>query len=203
MDPIVDKELFDQVQAILDKRYIPSKNDGTIKSPLAGLVKCANCGMNMQRLVIKENPYLLCNRPGCCASTRFSLVEERVLEYLERTLEQLTLSPTSALGGRDTSVLETSLETVRKELAATLRQKSRLYELLELEADILRTLQDAKAANPATLAAKIKYVLDNYSTSDAAQKNALLHSVIQTIVYHKEKKTKPTAFYLDFVLVPN
>ena len=226
--PIIDKELFDQVQAILDKRYIPSKNDGTIKSPLAGLVKCANCGMNMQRMVMKGEPYLLCNRPGCCASTRFVLVEERVLEYLGRTLEQLTLSPAAALAGRDTSVLETSLETVRKELAATQRQKSRLYELLELneydiptfrermesvrtkqaalerkEADTLRILQDAKTANPAALAAKIKYVLDNYSTSDAPQKNALLHSVIQTVFYHKEKKTKPTAFYLDFVLVPN
>ena len=226
--PIVDKELFDQVQAILDKRYIPSKNDGTIKSPLAGLVKCANCGMNMQRLVMKGDPYLLCNRPGCCASTRLPLVEERVLEYLERTLEQLTLSPAAVLGGRDTSVLETTLETVRKELAAVQRQKSRLYELLELgeydiptfrermevarskqaalerkEADALHTLQDAKTADPTALAAKIKYVLDNYSTSDAAQKNALLHSVIQTIFYHKEKKTKPTAFYLDFVLVPN
>ena len=127
-----------------------------------------------------------------------------------------------------TGYLETSLETVRKELAATQRQKSRLYELLELneydiptfrermeavrtkqatlerkEADTLRILQDAKTADPAALAAKIKYVLDHYSTSDAAQKNALLHSVIQTVLYHKEKKTKPTTFYLDFVLVPN
>ena len=182
----------------------------------------------MQRMVMKGTPYLLCTRPGCCASTRFALVEERVLEYLERTLEQLTLSPAAALAGRDTSVLETSLETVRKELAATQRQKSRLYELLELneydiptfrermeavrtkqatlerkEADTLRILQDAKTADPAALAAKIKYVLDHYSTSDAAQKNALLHSVIQTVLYHKEKKTKPTTFYLDFVLVPN
>lgn len=226
--PIIDKELYDQAQAILDKRYIPSKNDGTVKSPLVGLVKCANCGMNMQRLVMKGDAYLLCNRPGCCASTKVPLVEDRVLEYLARTLEQLTLSPTAALGGQDTSVLETSLETIRKELAAVQRQKSRLYELLELgeydiptfrermdvirnkqtnlerkEADTQRTLQDIKAADPAALAEKIKYVLDNYSTSNAAQRNALLRSVIQVIYYHKEKKTKPSAFYLDFVLVPN
>lgn len=225
--PIIDQELFDQVQAILDKRYIPSKNDGTIKSPLAGLVKCANCGMNMQRMVMKGTPYLLCNRPGCCASTRFSLVEERVLEYLERTLEQLTLSPTSVQTGQNTAVLKTSLEAIRKELAATQRQKSRLYELLELgeydiptfrermdvvrskqaalerkETDALRALQDAEAADPDALAKKIRYVLDNYSTSDGAHRNALLRSVLQTVWYHKEKKTKPTAFYLDFVLFP-
>lgn len=225
---IIDKELFDRVQAIMDKRYIPSKQDGTIKSPLAGLVKCANCGMNMQRLVMKGDPYLLCNRPGCCASTRFSLVEDRVLEYLEHTLEQLTLSPGPALAEKDTSVLETSLTAIRKELSAVQRQRARLYELLELdeydiptfhermeavrskqaslerkEADTLRALQDIKMADPISLAKKIRYVLDNYSTSDPPQKNALLHSVLQTVIYHKEKKTKPTAFYLDFILVPN
>lgn len=226
--PIVDKELFDQVQAILDKRYIPSKNDGTMKSPLAGLVKCANCDMNMQRMVMKKEPYLLCTRPGCCASTRFALVEDRVLEYLTQILEELTLSPADSLANRDTSVLETTLEAVQKELAATQRQKSRLYELLELNeydiptfrermevvrnkesslerkaADTLRAIQDTKTADPSALAEKIRFVLDNYSTSDAAQRNALLHSVIQTVYYHKEKKTKPTAFYLDFILSPN
>lgn len=225
--PIIDKELFEQVQAILDKRYIPSKNDGTIKSPLAGLVKCSNCGMNMQRMIMKGTPYLLCNRPGCCASTRFSLVEDRVLEYLERTLEQLTLSPSGLQTGQDTSVLETTLDTIRKELAATQQQKSRLYELLELgeydiptfrermdvvrgkqatlerkEADTLRTIEDAKVSDPAALAEKIKYVLEHYPTSDGAHRNALLHSVLQTVWYHKEKKTKPTAFHLDFVLFP-
>ncbi|NBI08611.1 recombinase family protein [Colidextribacter sp. OB.20] len=226
--PIVDQELFDQVQAILDKRYIPSKNDGTVKSPLVGLVKCANCGMNMQRLVMKGEPYLLCNKPGCCASTKFSLVEDRVLEYLTRTLAELTLFPADTLASHDTSVLETTLDTVQKELASTQRQKSRLYELLELgeydiptfrermevvrnketvlerkATDTLRAIQDAKAADPAALAEKIRYVLENYATSDAAQRNALLHSVIQVIFYHKEKKTKPTAFYLDFILSPN
>lgn len=46
---IIDKELFGQVQDIMAGRYIPPANDGTIKSPLAGLVKCAVCGRNMQR----------------------------------------------------------------------------------------------------------------------------------------------------------
>ena len=49
---IVDRELFDRVQAIMAGRYIPSKRDGTVKSPLAGLVKCANCGMNLSLIHI-------------------------------------------------------------------------------------------------------------------------------------------------------
>lgn len=225
---IISQEIYDQVQEIFERRYIPSKNDGTVKSPLVGIVKCANCGNNMQRLVMKRSPYLLCNRPGCCASTRINLVEDRILEYLEHTLEQLTLSPADSLANHDTAVLETSLEAVRKELVATQRQKSRLYDLLELgeydiptfrermdvvrskqaalerkEADTLRALQDAQTADPVALAEKIKYVLANYPASNSAQRNALLHSVIQVVYYHKEKKTKQNAFYLDFILKPN
>lgn len=99
---IVDRELFDRVQAIMAGRYIPSKRDGTVKSPLAGLVKCANCGMNMQRMVMKRYPYLLCTRPGCCASTKFELVEKRVLDSLQDSLDQLSVRK-PASGVQDTS----------------------------------------------------------------------------------------------------
>ena len=49
-------------------------------------------------------------------------------------------------------------------------------------------------------AEKIKAVLDAYWLSDAPHRNALLHSVVEVITYHKEKKTKPSDFELDFVL---
>ena len=48
---IIDKELFGQVQDIMAGRYIPPANDGTIKSPLAGLVKCGGCGNHCQLTV--------------------------------------------------------------------------------------------------------------------------------------------------------
>ena len=47
---------------------------------------------------------------------------------------------------------------------------------------------------------KIRAVLAAYDTSDAAHRNALLKSVINVILYTKEKKTKPNDFYLDFDL---
>lgn len=219
--PIVEKELFDQVQAIMEDRYYPSKHDGTVKSPLAGLVKCANCGQNMQRLTMKKTPYLLCTRPGCCASTQFELVEHRLLDSLEDTLAELTLN-TESFQTRDTTVQETTLAAIRKELAAAQRQKSCLYELLELgeydiptfrermaavrdklaalekkEAETAQSIQDAKIADPAALAQKIRDVLENYDSSDAPGKNALLKSVVQVAWYHKDKKTKPSDFRLD------
>lgn len=220
--PIVEKEQFDLAQEIMAGRYTPSKNDGTVKSPLVGLVKCSNCGQNMQRMTMKGNPYLLCNRPGCCAATKFELVEGRILDHLEEALAKLTLSPDDFHADRDTTVLETSLEAIRKELAGAQRQKNRLYELLELgeydiptfrdrmeavrgkiaklekkESETVQSIAGAQTADPVALAEKIRIVLQSYSASDAAGRNALLKSVIQVVWYKKDKKTKPTEFYLD------
>ena len=223
---IVSQETYDQVQAVLAGRYIPSKRDGTVRSSLAGLVKCANCGQNMQRMTMKNQPYLLCTRPGCCASTKFELVEDRVLAYLEETLIRLELQQQAGVS-RDTSVQEAALEAVKKELAAAQRQKSRLYELLEMEEYDLPTfrermaavkekiaglerrqweaqqaIEDAKTADPASLAKKIRAVLDAYDAADPAGRNAMLKGVISTIQYQKEKKTRPTEFQLAFELKP-
>ncbi|WP_151076049.1 recombinase family protein [Flintibacter sp. KGMB00164] len=222
---IVDRELFDQVQAIMDGRYQPAKNDGTVRSPLAGLVKCVNCGQNMQRMVMKQKAYLLCMRPGCCSSTQFDLVEDQILDYLEDTLAKLTMDQPQHIPGRNTDVLETTLAAVKNELAGTDRQKNRLYELLELgeydlplfrermaavkekraalekkEAELERSLREVQCSNPALLAERIRAVLDAYGTADPAGKNSLLKSVLDTVWYQKEKKTKPSDFQLTFTL---
>ena len=223
---IVSQETYDQVQAIMAGRYIPSRRDGTVRSSLAGLVKCANCGQNMQRLTMKGIPYLLCTRPGCCAATKYEMVEARVLAYLEEALAHLEVERKAGMA-RDTSVADTALDAVRKELAAAQRQKSRLYELLELEEYDLPTFRErmaavkdkiaalerrqreaqqaadaARTADPAALAVKIRAVLDAYDAADAAGRNAMLKGVIEGITYQKAKKAKQTEFQLTFSLKP-
>ena len=224
---IIDQETYDKVQAIMAGRYIPSKRDGTVRSPLAGLVRCANCGGNMQRLAMKGTPYLLCTRPGCCASTRIELVEQRILDYLHEALARLELERQAGVSGRDTSVLDTTLAAIKKELTTAEGQKARLYELLEIgEYDIPtfrermaavkdkisglerrqreaeRAIQAAQTADPTSLATKIRAVLDAYNTSDAAGRNALLKGVIDTVWYTKAKKTRPADFQLRVDLKP-
>ena len=223
--PIIEKEVYDKVQDIMTGRYHPSHNDGTVKSPLAGLVKCGKCGGNMQRMVFrrKEQQYLLCVRKGCCASTKLELVEERILDHLRDTLEQIELEQPDHR--QDLTPLEETVSAISKELAAANRQKARLHELLEMGEYDLPTYRERMAAvkekladterrlveaqlrleqardyEPSVQADNIRAVLDAYSTSGAAHKNALLHSVIEVIIYHKEKKTKPADFQLDFVL---
>ena len=224
---IIDQETYDKVQAVMAGRYIPSKRDGTVRSPLAGLVRCAACGGHMQRMAMKGTPYLLCPRPGCCASTRFDLVERRVLDYLKDTLARLELERRADTSARDTSVLDTTLAAIKKELATAQGQKARLYELLEIgeydiptfrermaavkdkiaglerrQADTERAIRASSTADPAALAARIRAVLDAYGTADAAGRNVMLKGVIDTVWYTKPKRTPPTAFELRFDLKP-
>ena len=223
---IIEPEVYNTVQEILAGRYIPSKNDGTIKSPLAGLVKCAVCGRNMQRMEMHQGtPYLLCNTPGCCASAKFEFVENRVLQHLRKVLAELIVDKPTQPTGQHSAALQTDLTVIRKEQAAAQAQKNKLYELLEtgvydldtfrdrmdsvknkiasLEAKekaALRAIDDAQHADPAALAARIKALLDAYDTSDGAARNAMLKGVINVIWYTKKKKTKPQDFTLEYDL---
>ncbi len=221
--PIVDEALYSKVQDIMAGRRHPAHNDGTIKSPLAGLVQCAHCGGNMQRMNMKGQPYLLCPKPGCCAAAKFELVEARILSHLADTLAQLRIEPPARR--QDLSPLEDALAAIAKELHTVQRQKARLHELLELgeydlptyrermaavrdkqldlerrQEDARRRLEQAGAFAPPPQAHTIQTVWDAYWISDAAHRNALLHSVLERITYHKEKKTKPAEFQLVFTL---
>lgn len=223
---IIEKELFDKVQEIMEGRYRPAYHDGTIKSPLAGLVKCVKCGNNMQRILSKGEPYLLCQRKGCCAMAKLSLVEARILEHLKDLLEELQVERPQSVP--DLAPLEDAVAAIGKEIQAARRQKERLHELLELgEYDLPtyrermkavmekltalegqqeaaeRRLRQAECYDPERQAERIQVVLDAYQDGDAAQRNALLHSVIEVIYYRKEKKTKPADFELDFVMKQN
>lgn len=223
---IIESETYDKVQDIFAGRYIPSKNDGTIKSPLAGLVKCSVCGRNMQRMEMHKGiPYLLCNTTGCCAGAKYEFVEHRVLQHLKQVLAELTVDKPSEPAGQHSKALQADLTVIRKEQAAAQTQKNKLYELLEtgvydlptfrermdavknkiasLEAKekaALRAIDDSQHADPAALAAKIQALLDAYDSSDGAAKNAMLKGIINVIWYTKQKKTKPQDFNLKYDL---
>lgn len=227
---IIDQETYDKAQAIMDGRYRPSKNDGTIKSPLAGLIRCSQCGRNMQRLICgrrEKVAYLECITAGCCASAKYDYVEAAILDRLRQKLDELTIQrPDEA--PQDLTPLQVELAAAQKELSAANGQKARLYELLELkeydiptfrermgivrdkidklEAKIRDTdkkLHTLQATIPSAQAEKIVAVLDAYEASDAPHRNALLKSVIDVVWYTKPKKTKPMDFQIQIEFKPN
>ncbi len=223
---IIDKAQYDKVQEIMAGRYVPSKKDGTVKTSLAGVVRCANCGRNMQRMPMKKVDYLLCVKPGCCAGAKYALVEAQLLRHLKEILTALTSAQSAAPVLQHKEDWTDMLKTVRREITTVQGQKARLYELLELgEYDLptfrermpvvkekLAALEDKEAelmaalaapdADPKAQARKIAAVLDAYADADIPQRNALLHSVIDYVIYTKDKKTKPADFTLDVFLKP-
>lgn len=225
--PIIEHSLYEKVQDIMLGRYRPAYHDGTVKSPLAGLVKCSVCGHNMQRMFSmtrsgEKEAYLFCQRKGCCASAKYPLVESRILDHLRDTLERLDLEQPEHT--TDLAPLEDAVAAIDKEISAVIRQKNRLHELLELgEYDIAtyrermaavkeklsvlelrlteakQRLSQAKDFRPDLLASDIRAVLEAYDESDGPHRNALLHTVISQIYYTKHKKTKPADFHLDII----
>ena len=71
-----------------------------------------------------------------------------------------------------------------------------------METETRRTIDHAKTADPQALAQRIRAVLDAYGSSDNAQRNALLKSVIDQVWYSKAKKTKPNDFDIQLDLKP-
>lgn len=220
---IIDKETFDKVQDIMEGRYIPSKNDGAIRSPLAGLVKCSRCGKNMQRMAVHTKvPYLLCNTKGCCASAKFEFVEAQILDHLRDVLAEIEVQKPDVTT-RPTGDKSGELTAIRRELTTAIGQKDRLYELLEIgeydlptfrermekvkakisaleahEREVLRAIRNSKRADPKAVGERIRAVLEAYESSGPAHRNALLKSVISEIIYTKAKKTAPMDFSLDY-----
>lgn len=222
---IIDQETYDRCRQIMEARYIPPSNNGTIKSSLAGLVRCARCGRRMQKLGDNKGvPYLFCSTPGCCAGAKYAYVEESVLDHLRRELDRLRMEARTGAApavGR----LESLLEGAKEELAAANAAKTRLYEFLEsglYDAETFRARMAAmnekisaireklgalekeqantKAADPEAMIRKITSVLKAYDAADPAGRNAMLKSVIDVIYYTKKKKTAQRDFSLDVIL---
>ena len=120
------------------------------------------------------------------------------------------------------------LNAIRAELSAAEKAKTRLYDLVESGAysaeefkqrmgmikEKISRLQEQKSESEKALkldsdanpdkrnkqTRQIQTILNLYRERDAAGRNALLKSMIDTIWYKKEKKSKPSDFSLRIVL---
>lgn len=226
---IVSKDQFDKVQAIFKDRYIPSKNDGEIKSPLVGLIKCGNCGKNMQRIPYSKKggnnkDYLYCMTKGCIKASPYEYVEEMVIAHLRDTMKALEKRKTA--DNKDAMLIQEKLLDATRQKVIDLRSaKQRLYDFLEDGTYSVETFRERMAvANDKIDAAtrkadeielkiehmgkedkhkkaeKIKTVLDAYMVAGPSEKNRLLRTVIKEIIYSKSKDDGPRGFDLDVKL---
>jgi site-specific DNA recombinase len=224
--PIISEEQYTKVQEIMSGRYIPPSNLGITRNPLSGLIRCARCGKNMQRMAgaSRDAEYLMCNTRGCCAGAKFELVEAAILTYLHDTLAGFRLTHETVTAS-SLSTLTIALQTAENDLKVAAAAKIRLYELLEQGVYDETTFWERMAANrekianlesrnitlqekitegqttaPIGFAKQIEYFQDAYDSADPAGRNQLLRSIIDHISYSKEKKSRPADFTLIICL---
>lgn len=227
-EPIIDRDLFDRVQAMFaahEKR--PKNAQATMANPFSGLVVCALCGRHLQR----KNGYrgapdlLHCYTPGCPTSgISIERLEEIVLDRLRGwvTTYALYAGPApeddAARAARDQLIAQ-----FRAQLATLDKQLAALHDLLERgvydvdtfvarRADLTAraaAVRDAiaEAEAPAVTDADriraalpaVASVLDAYPAADSAARNRLLRSVFDHITYHKTHRCTRAEDPADFL----
>lgn len=206
---IISQELFNECREIRKTRWLPDTIDRTIKSPLAGLVRCKRCGKYMQKRKNSGYYYLRCDRRHCSTLANYGDVERAVIEGLRDILYSFETESC----GQSADVMKEAQErlaAVRKSLTAEKRKRTRLYDFLEsgtytetmfrermkaaderiaaLESRELEASQELETLanqDKEQQVSKIRTLLDEYENADAAGKNALLHSVVDVILYER------------------
>ncbi|MBR4544584.1 MAG: recombinase family protein [Oscillibacter sp.] len=207
--PIISQELFDECKAIRKARWRPACFDGTIKSPLAGLVRCKRCGKYMQRQQNSGYYYLRCSRRRCSTLANYADVERAVIEGLRDILCALEMEP----GQQPADALakaQARLASARNSIAAEKRKQARLYDFLESgtyseavfrermdaangrmaalksrEKEALQEMERLSAQDKRKQADGIHALLQVYESADGAGRNALLQGVVDVIWYER------------------
>nr|DAS80781.1 MAG TPA: integrase [Caudoviricetes sp.] len=134
--PIVDRALYDQVQAMLcdNRNTARTRSDCTLKNPYAGLLFCGQCGKAMvRRTWARETDSVYCRTLDCPTSS-ISVAEltESVIDILD-TWEKMAQSP--AKERRAANQAATFNEPLADKCRETIRQAQaqmeRLQDLLE------------------------------------------------------------------------
>lgn len=220
--PIISQEQFDAVQVILSGHYHPPSNTGKRRNPLSGIVLCGNCGHPMQRLAIQSpgGPLLGCATPGCIVSSKLEYVEQAVLDSIQKELDRICSEADTGSKASAVDYAEMA-KAIDGETRKAKQQLGRLHDLLEqgvydvetfserrqqlleristLEGE-RKTLVPPKQLDFEAMRRRIEEVLSAYPNSDSDAQNHLLKSIVEKVVYHKEKGAKPKGFSLEVFL---
>lgn len=222
---IIPWEEWTRAQDIRKGRYIPSQNHGQVANVMAGLIVCGNCGHNMQRMgANRGDARILCTEKGCIPSTKYDLVEERLLANLEHIRDDLQIEVQQA-EAPDISGLLVERKTVEAKLKKIASRMDTLHELLEdgtydratfkermakaeaeqcalleQQADVEKRIQAALSRDKVIILNRLTNMLQLYPTLDNEAKNQILKAVVDHAVYSKDPKTKPMDFNLQVYL---
>lgn len=222
-EAIIDEFTFKKAQDIRKSRYIsPAKKE--ISNPLAGILICKRCGHNIIQKVSRGKYYLTCRH--CDNRSSYSeYVEKAVVDSLESYLNDYKVKLQIKVNTQEIDKLKFELKKLEKELKDTETQKNKLFDFLErgiydeytfLErSNVLKVrIDDLKnqiaesnlsiiSYNEQVIANRliipnIENVLENYYISNnPKERNLLLKSVLDKVLYEKNEKAKADDFILE------
>lgn len=213
-EAIVTQELWDAAQAAtVGRNRCSVKKSSRMSNPLAGFVKCSECGKAMVRTPMYGHlagvDYLKCSTPRCPTSAcPLSDVESMILESLRAwVVSAESAVPDPQPAHDDASTLRASVQARIDDL---LKRRDRLMDLLETgvydtstysqRMAILKRELDAAEQSLADLPEHIptmqerlirllpalRHVIQVYDAAATPEdKNRLLRSVVDHVVYHK------------------
>lgn len=137
-DAIIDPAIFEQAQALNNLKSPKVRKNHNVKNPLAGLARCGDCGLLMQRNAnYRYNiEYLTCNRNPNCNNKKFvrlDYLENMVIKELKDALKDYNYfldNSYEEIAAKRKSIQD-ELQLLNKELKAKETQIERACELLE------------------------------------------------------------------------
>lgn len=197
--PVFTVEEFEQIQSLRKqnrKNTVPTTS--VLQNPLSGLVYCSKCGRLMTRLgANSKNKYdtLKCPDKHCSnVSSPMFLIENKIIEFLEKWLQEYTIENNDTNNTEDTLPLrseikskETAISKLDKELETIKKQQTKTYELLEQEVYTIEIFKERKQA------------LDKELTDKTAQKEQLLKDIasLKLAIDEKESFIPRVRYLLD------
>ncbi|WP_024860118.1 recombinase family protein [Ruminococcus flavefaciens] len=214
--PIISEEIFESVQN--KKKTAPAAQLHTnhvLRNYYNHILYCRNCGHQLKRRYIANSghEHMLCVYRECHGKTVSSdteAVDEAVMAALRYRLNSFKRLKWN--GSTDEREQPDKKALIAAELERSKHQLSRLYDLLEqevydintfiersgivnerisaLEASIKELEKEEKTPQLSIdeAAVRLQYIIDKFRSSDAVEKNRLLHAAVRKIWYTKTQR---------------
>lgn len=221
-EPIISKELYNRANESHSGRWRPPLNPSrSLANPLAGILRCELCNKSMIYQPRKDRPTnrIRCSNTACRGEQKgaaLELVEERVLQGLEKILGQFDFEEERIETPNQISIKQKSLDKQKRELVKLETQKDNLHDLLERgvydmntflerqhivveriqeQLQMIHTLEveikkeKMKEKHGGKVIPKILSVVNAYQNIDnVEEKNKLLKSVLIKATYRRKKE---------------
>ena len=212
---IVPEQLFNAAQAKLaDLKHPPVPKGKEMQNPLSGLIVCGRCGRKMLRRPYTngQEPSLICSLAECDnVSAYLHIVERKIVEEVRGMLNRVMLAEDSLVRVPDAE--RVMLDNVDAEIKEALKQQDQMRTLLErgiydlavyvsrnakIEAKLAELQESKQHIEKAILDYDVEMLrrseriplaqtsLDSYWDCTPAEKNTMLRSIVEQIVYTKD-----------------